>query len=237
MQNIVFGGAQDWRKTKTKVLQFEPRKKLRFLGGAQSWKLNLTEVLNPTKKHFGGSPPKVVFLGWCPKLKIKTNKSIENWVQVQTFPELLSEFLSLHLHQPWLSAGLQNCALLCNCPKSIRRCFTCTFIFWCKYWQWTIVGKSTYDNLLGKRANNNSKYLRRCQSVPGGKISYVFLSKKNCAGHQKHSQNDEFRLFIVNYTCFGEKYWAAGIMSSILLKKNHLFIWHLLVFRIRTAQS
>ena len=35
-KNIVFGGAQDWRKQMTKVLQFEPRKKLRFLGGAQS---------------------------------------------------------------------------------------------------------------------------------------------------------------------------------------------------------
>ena len=113
----------------------------------------MTEVLNPTKKHhFGGTPPKVVILGCDTKLKIKTSKNIEIWVQIPHVPQLLSEFFSPHLHQPWLSAGVQN-ALVCNCPKSMRWCFTCMFISWCKYWQRTIVDKSTYDKIYWKKGS------------------------------------------------------------------------------------
>lgn len=165
----------------------------------------MTEVLNPTKKHhFGGTPPKVVILGCDTKLKIKTSKNIEIWVQIPHVPQLLSEFFSPHLHQPWLSAGVQN-ALVCNCPKSMRWCFTCMFISWCKYWQRTIVDKSTYDKIYWKKGSTKIHFFQKASESSRTQNIISFSQSKTRAGHQKHSQNDEFHLFIVNCTCFCKK--------------------------------
>ena len=192
----------------------------------------MTEVLNPTKKHhFGGTPPKVVIWGCDTKLKIKTSKNIEIWVQIPHVPQLLSEFFSPHLHQPWLSAGVQN-ALVCNCPKSMRWCFTCMFISWCKYWQRTIVDKSTYDKIYWKKGSTKIHFFQKASESSRTQNIISFSQSKTRAGHQKHSQNDEFHLFIVNCTCFCKKN-TAGITSSVILKNIHLFIWYLSFFSHR----
>ena len=114
----------------------------------------MTEVLNPTKKHhFGGTPPKVVILGCDTKSwRLKLANILKFEFRFHMFRSYFLSFCSPHLHQPWLSAGVQN-ALVCNCPKSMRWCFTCMFISWCKYWQRTIVDKSTYDKIYWKKGS------------------------------------------------------------------------------------
>ena len=108
---IVFGGAQNWRKKWQKYCNLSPARNYNLWRGPKL-KIKHDRSIEPDKKKtsFWWNQPKVVILGWCPKLKIKTNKNIEIWVQIPKFPQLLSEFLSPHLHQPWLSAGVQNYA-------------------------------------------------------------------------------------------------------------------------------
>ena len=188
----------------TKVLQFEHHKKKKLRG--PKLKIKHDRSIEPDKKTpFWWNSTKSCHFGvWHKKLKIKTSKHIEIWVQIPHVPQLLSEFFSPHLHQPWLSAGVQN-ALVCNCPKSMRWCFTCMFISWCKYWQRTIVDKSTYDKIYWKKGSTKIHFFQKASESSRTQNIISFSQSNTRAGHQKHSQNDEFHLFIVNCTCFCKK--------------------------------
>ena len=190
----------------TKVLQFEHHKKNIFLAGPKvenkTWQKYWTRQKNTILVELH---QKLSFWGVTQKSwRLKLANILKFEFRFHMFRSYFLSFCSPHLHQPWLSAGVQN-ALVCNCPKFMRWCFTCMFISWCKYWQRTIVDKSTYDKIYWKKGSTKIHFFQKASESSRTQNIISFSQSKTRAGHQKHSQNDEFHLFIVNCTCFCKK--------------------------------
>ena len=128
---IVFGGAQNWRKKWQKYCNLSPARNYNLWRGPKL-KIKHDRSIEPDKKkhHFGGINQKLSFWGGAQSWRLKLTKILKFEFRFQSF---LSYFLSF-FHRIFISHGYQLVfkimhALVCNCPKSMRWCFTCMFIF------------------------------------------------------------------------------------------------------------